>query len=294
MRTWLIPSVRFFVCPSPRCAFAFSGALISTAICVCSQFYSCRVIAQSSSLLLHSAYFSSAHFFKPHLLFQLDSSATKHICRISRPLLSRLDDRSPFLILSFLTLPKNITFGDNPYWTSGHPSLSSLLMVAQHFRNFYNGSFAVHIVNLFVRHIHWTILPKRISYHRFKVEHFKPCILFSLHVSLLQGWFSPGQVFVLDEYCARYMVRGCHRYVSLLNDLLNKADEGHLIDPTLMHYSFAFCASHVHGNRFTESIQRKKFPKPVSHTPSITTHPSITILVTCSIRRGAGEFHILY
>uniref|UniRef100_A0A914I599 Calcium-dependent secretion activator n=1 Tax=Globodera rostochiensis TaxID=31243 RepID=A0A914I599_GLORO len=63
------------------------------------------------------------------------------------------------------------------------------------------------------------------------------------------GWFSPGQVFVLDEYCARYMVRGCHRHVSLLNDLLNKADDGHLIDPTLIHYSFAFCASHVHGNR---------------------------------------------
>ncbi|KAI1732731.1 PH domain-containing protein [Ditylenchus destructor] len=63
------------------------------------------------------------------------------------------------------------------------------------------------------------------------------------------GWFSPGQVFVLDEYCARYMVRGCHRHVSLLNDLLNKADEGHLVDPTLIHYSFAFCASHVHGNR---------------------------------------------
>ncbi|KAI6227417.1 hypothetical protein M3Y99_01251300 [Aphelenchoides fujianensis] len=63
------------------------------------------------------------------------------------------------------------------------------------------------------------------------------------------GWFSPGQVFVLDEYSARYMVRGCHRHVSLLNDLLNKADQGHLIDPTLIHYSFAFCASHVHGNR---------------------------------------------
>ena len=54
---------------------------------------------------------------------------------------------------------------------------------------------------------------------------------------------------MLDEYCARYMVRGCHRHVSLLNDLLNKADEGHLVDPTLIHYSFAFCASHVHGNR---------------------------------------------
>uniref|UniRef100_A0A1I7RHL5 Calcium-dependent secretion activator n=1 Tax=Bursaphelenchus xylophilus TaxID=6326 RepID=A0A1I7RHL5_BURXY len=63
------------------------------------------------------------------------------------------------------------------------------------------------------------------------------------------GWFSPGQVFVLDEYCARYMVRGCHRHVSLLNDLLNKANDGYLVDPTLIHYSFAFCASHVHGNR---------------------------------------------
>ncbi|CAJ0587828.1 unnamed protein product, partial [Mesorhabditis spiculigera] len=63
------------------------------------------------------------------------------------------------------------------------------------------------------------------------------------------GWFSPGQVFVLDEYCARYMVRGCHRHVSLLSNLLDKADQGHLVDPTLIHYSFAFCASHVHGNR---------------------------------------------
>ncbi|KAK0399959.1 hypothetical protein QR680_003296 [Steinernema hermaphroditum] len=63
------------------------------------------------------------------------------------------------------------------------------------------------------------------------------------------GWFSPGQVFVLDEYCARFMVRGCYRHVLLLNDLLNKADEGHLVDPTLIHYSFAFCASHVHGSR---------------------------------------------
>uniref|UniRef100_A0A1I7XIB1 Calcium-dependent secretion activator n=1 Tax=Heterorhabditis bacteriophora TaxID=37862 RepID=A0A1I7XIB1_HETBA len=67
---------------------------------------------------------------------------------------------------------------------------------------------------------------------------------------IILGWFSPGQVFVLDEYCARYMVRGCHRHVTLLANLLDKADEGHLIDPTLVHYSFAFCASHVHGNRY--------------------------------------------
>ncbi|ESP01120.1 hypothetical protein LOTGIDRAFT_139881 [Lottia gigantea] len=63
------------------------------------------------------------------------------------------------------------------------------------------------------------------------------------------GWFSPGQVFVLDEYCARYGNRGCHRHLCYLNDLLERAERGIMIDPTLIHYSFAFCASHVHGNR---------------------------------------------
>ncbi|EDO45421.1 predicted protein, partial [Nematostella vectensis] len=63
------------------------------------------------------------------------------------------------------------------------------------------------------------------------------------------GWFSPGQVFVLDEYCARYGVRGCHRHLYYLSDLLDRAETGIMIDPTLLHYSFAFCASHVHGNR---------------------------------------------
>ncbi|XP_057700960.1 calcium-dependent secretion activator 1 isoform X3 [Corythoichthys intestinalis] len=62
------------------------------------------------------------------------------------------------------------------------------------------------------------------------------------------GWFSPGQVFVLDEYCARYGVRGCHRHLCYLGDLLERAENGAMIDPTLLHYSYAFCASHVHGN----------------------------------------------
>lgn len=67
---------------------------------------------------------------------------------------------------------------------------------------------------------------------------------------LPQGWFSPGQVFVLDEYCARYGVRGCYRHLCYLSDLLDVAENGQqTVDPTLMHYSFAFCASHVHGNR---------------------------------------------
>ncbi|XP_045481303.1 calcium-dependent secretion activator-like isoform X14 [Harmonia axyridis] len=62
------------------------------------------------------------------------------------------------------------------------------------------------------------------------------------------GWFSPGQVFVLDEYCSRYGVRGCYRHLCYLSDLLDRAEKNLLIDPTLIHYSFAFCASHVHGN----------------------------------------------
>lgn len=64
-----------------------------------------------------------------------------------------------------------------------------------------------------------------------------------------QGWYSPGQVFVLDEYCARYGVRGCYRHLCYLADLLDRAEKNYMIDPTLIHYSFAFCASHVHGNR---------------------------------------------
>ncbi|CAL7937292.1 unnamed protein product [Xylocopa violacea] len=63
------------------------------------------------------------------------------------------------------------------------------------------------------------------------------------------GWFSPGQVFVLDEYCARYGVRGCFRHLCYLNDLLDRIDRGLMIDPTLIHFSFAFCATHVYGNR---------------------------------------------
>lgn len=63
------------------------------------------------------------------------------------------------------------------------------------------------------------------------------------------GWFSPGQIFVLDEYQARYGVRGCYRHLCYLSDLLDRAEQNSVVDPTLLHYSFAFCACHVHGNR---------------------------------------------
>ncbi|XP_028305250.1 calcium-dependent secretion activator 2 isoform X11 [Gouania willdenowi] len=83
----------------------------------------------------------------------------------------------------------------------------------------------------------FTILQKNTLQHRMK-DSFS-CL----------GWFSPGQVFVLDEYCARYGVRGCHRHLSYLKDLMECSENNVLVDPTLLHYSYAFCASHVHGNR---------------------------------------------
>ena len=53
-----------------------------------------------------------------------------------------------------------------------------------------------------------------------------------------KGWFSPGQVFVLDEYCARYGVRGCYRHLCYLSDLLDRAEKNIMIDPTLIPVSY--------------------------------------------------------
>ncbi|KAG1683212.1 Calcium-dependent secretion activator 1 [Nymphon striatum] len=78
------------------------------------------------------------------------------------------------------------------------------------------------------------------------------------------GWMSPGQCFVLEEYCARYGVRGCYRHIVYMSNLLDRAEKNYLIDPTLLHYNYAYCASHVHGNRIdgigTVSVEeRDKF-----------------------------------
>ncbi|CAL8078784.1 unnamed protein product [Calicophoron daubneyi] len=73
------------------------------------------------------------------------------------------------------------------------------------------------------------------------------------YVSL--GWFSPNQMFILDEYCARYGVRGCHRHLCYLSDLLDRAEHGVMIDPALIHYSYAFCCCHVFGNAQDSNIR---------------------------------------
>ncbi|CAF2073921.1 unnamed protein product [Rotaria magnacalcarata] len=68
------------------------------------------------------------------------------------------------------------------------------------------------------------------------------------------GWLSPGQSYVLEEYCSRYGVRGCLRHLYYLNDLLDRAEQTFMIDPQLLHYSYVFCASHVSGNRPDSSV----------------------------------------
>uniref|UniRef100_A0A672PPV9 Calcium-dependent secretion activator 1-like n=1 Tax=Sinocyclocheilus grahami TaxID=75366 RepID=A0A672PPV9_SINGR len=115
------------------------------------------------------------------------------------------------------------------------------------------------------------------------------------------GWFSPGQVFVLDEYCARNGVRGCHRHLYYLGDLLERADAGHMIDPTLLHYSFAFCASHVHGNRpdglGTVTVEEKERFEEIKERLRVLLENQITnfrinILINhCNINRPSSSHH---
>ncbi|XP_056293025.1 calcium-dependent secretion activator 1 isoform X1 [Pseudoliparis swirei] len=99
------------------------------------------------------------------------------------------------------------------------------------------------------------------------------------------GWFSPGQVFVLDEYCARYGVRGCHRHLCYLSDLLERAENGAMIDPTLLHYSFAFCASHVHGNRpdgiGTVTVEEKEHFEEIKERLQVLLENQITHFRYC-------------
>jgi hypothetical protein len=61
------------------------------------------------------------------------------------------------------------------------------------------------------------------------------------------GWFSPGQTFVLDEYCSRYGVRQAKRYLCWLQQQLNRVFQGNVIDPGLMHYCYTWIEAHLRG-----------------------------------------------
>uniref|UniRef100_A0A8C6MCW0 Calcium dependent secretion activator 2 n=1 Tax=Nothobranchius furzeri TaxID=105023 RepID=A0A8C6MCW0_NOTFU len=104
------------------------------------------------------------------------------------------------------------------------------------------------------------------------------------------GWFSPGQVFVLDEYCSRYGVRGCHRHLSYLKDLMDYADNNVLVDPMLLHYSYAFCASHVHGNsqQLHVLLLFESDDKLISMHPTVPTIIVVVVVVVFLRPDGMG------
>ena len=49
----------------------------------------------------------------------------------------------------------------------------------------------------------------------------------------------------------------------ILEDLLEKCEKHVLIDPTLIHFSYAYCASHVHGNRWAGANITRRLPSLV-------------------------------
>lgn len=61
------------------------------------------------------------------------------------------------------------------------------------------------------------------------------------------GWLSPSQSLVLDEYCNRYSIRKCQRYLIFLNELLNFGEQDLMIDMDLIFHSYILCADHVQG-----------------------------------------------
>ncbi|VDM31371.1 unnamed protein product [Hydatigera taeniaeformis] len=61
------------------------------------------------------------------------------------------------------------------------------------------------------------------------------------------GWLSPSQSLVLEEYCNRYSIRECQRYLIFLNELLNLGEQNLMIDIDLIFHSYVLCADHVQG-----------------------------------------------
>ncbi|KAL5112056.1 Calcium-dependent secretion activator [Taenia crassiceps] len=68
------------------------------------------------------------------------------------------------------------------------------------------------------------------------------------------GWLSPSQSLVLDEYCNRYSIRECQRYLIFLNELLNFGEQDLMIDIDLIFHSYILCADHVQGKTHEKGI----------------------------------------
>lgn len=64
-----------------------------------------------------------------------------------------------------------------------------------------------------------------------------------------RGLFSPGQLFVTDEYCSRYCVRDCTRHIICMQQWLKAEEMESSIWPLMLYSSFRFVQMHVAGKK---------------------------------------------
>jgi hypothetical protein len=84
--------------------------------------------------------------------------------------------------------------------------------------------------------------------HKLFIKLFRACLDFRLNEDVFsRGLFSPAQMYVLDEFCARYGVRDPFRHLTCLQDWLDCLERGVSIWPVMMQSSFCFCQMHIGG-----------------------------------------------
>ncbi len=84
--------------------------------------------------------------------------------------------------------------------------------------------------------------------HKLFIKLFRATLEFRLNEDLFsRGLFSPAQMFVLDEFCARYGVRDPFRHMTCLQEWLDRLERGVSIWPVMMQSSFCFCQMHIGG-----------------------------------------------
>jgi hypothetical protein len=80
---------------------------------------------------------------------------------------------------------------------------------------------------------------------------FKAVLKYRLNeLDFSRGFFSPSQMYLIDEYCARYCIRLSHRHLTCLWEWLQMELKGWTIWPVMLLHSFGFYQMNVFENKF--------------------------------------------